>query len=232
MPFGVYLIAVPIGLLALAFVPDIEHVAAKREGSVLAVFRENTVLFGIYTFMLLTNLLLYAIVVYLPEIIKGAGITNTFQVGLFFAGMGIAGGLSATQYGRVRERASYSRIVSLVFLLWSVGFALAYFWHSVWAFVLLVVLFGTGQGLALPAVMLWVGDVVRPSFHGRFSSYITTTGYLGQFLSPIAFAPVVSRLGVGHVYLAALFVGLGGLAFSLVFVKKGTGSREISSEGP
>lgn len=220
MPFGVYLLAVPLGILALVYMPDIERVTARREVSVFAVFKENTILFGIYAFMLLTNLLLYVNVVYLPEILKEVGIISTFQVGLFLAAMGIAGGITATQYGWVKEKISYHQIVPIVFLLWSIGFCLAFFWSSVWTYILLVILFGVGQGLALPTVMLWVGDVVPSSFHGRFSSYLSTFGFLGQFLSPIVFAPVVSWLSVDYIYVAALFIGLGGLTFSLLFLKK------------
>jgi hypothetical protein len=38
--------------------------------------------------------------------------------------------------------------------------------------------------------MVWIGEIVPPAFRGRFSSYLGTAGFIGQFLSPILFAPV------------------------------------------
>jgi MFS transporter, ACDE family, multidrug resistance protein len=226
MPFGVYLLAVPLGFLALALMPNIERVITKRERSVISIFRENIVLAAIYTFMLLVNLLLYVNIVYLPEILEPLGITSSFQVSLFFAAMGIAGGTTATQYDWVKERVSYQQIVPTIFLLWSVGFSVGTFGDSIWTYVLSVALFGIGQGLALPTVMLWVGDLISPTFHGTFSSYLSTFGYLGQFLSPIVFAPIVTWLGLEQVYLAALIVALGGFACSLFYLYTQEEKRE------
>ncbi len=218
LPFGVYLMALPLGLLALVLMPDVERVIGEDEGSIFTVFREKTVLFGIYGFMLLTNLLLYANVVYLPEVLEGVGVTSTFRVGLFLTAMGVSAGIVASRYDWVKERLHYRKIVPISFLFWSIGFGVAFFGSSIWTYGLSVVLFGIGQGLALPTVMLWIGDVVSPSFLGRFSSYLSTFGFLGQFLSPIAFAPFAGWLGVGRVFMVAFFVGLGGLVLSLMFL--------------
>jgi MFS family permease len=70
-----------------------------------------------------------------------------------------------------------------------------------------VALFGVSQGLNLPTVMVWIGDVVPPSFRGRFSSYLGTFGFIGQFLSPIVFAPVFMLVGLKGVFLVGAGVG-------------------------
>ncbi|MGV9169540.1 MAG: MFS transporter [Promethearchaeia archaeon] len=220
MPFSVYLLAIPLGMLALAYMPNIERATTGREESVFSIFQENIVLIGIYAFMLLVHLLLYMNVIYIPEIINELGITSSFQVSLFLAVMGLAGGTTATQYNWVRERVSYHNMVPVIFLLWTVGFSFASFGASIWTYILSVILFGIGQGLAFPTIMLWVGDLVPSSFHGAFSSYLSTFGYLGQFLSPIVFAPVVIWLGVDQVYITALLIALGGLTFSLLSLYK------------
>jgi len=61
--------------------------------------------------------------------------------------------------------------------------------------------------------------VVPFSFLGRFSAYLGTFGFVGQFLSPIVFAPVfvhfgfegvfVTGAGVGAVWLVLLFSIIG-----------------------
>ena len=67
----------------------------------------------------------------------------------------------------------------------------------------------------MPTALLWIADVVPSAFLGRFSSYVTTFGFLGQFLSPIVFAPVARSLGVHGVFLAAGVVAVTGLVLSV-----------------
>lgn len=79
LPFAVYMIAIPIGLLAISAVP--EPIIQRQNGpdsqdgmSVWTIFRKTPVLFIIYGLMFFTNLLLYAIVIFLPQLLEGFGI--------------------------------------------------------------------------------------------------------------------------------------------------------------
>jgi MFS transporter, ACDE family, multidrug resistance protein len=93
-----------------------------------------------------------------------------------------------------------------------------------------VALFGVSQGLILPTVMVWIGDVVPTSFRGRFSSYLGTFGFIGQFLSPILFAPIfmivglkgvfIVGAGVGAAWFLTLFFGVG-KAYEIISQRKG-----------
>ena len=60
----------------------------------------------------------------------------------------------------------------------------------------------------MPTVMVWIGDVVPVSFRGRFSSYLGTFGYMGQFLSPLLLAPALIHLGIRGVFSVASFIGV------------------------
>ena len=46
-----------------------------------------------------------------------------------------------------------------------------------------------------------IDEIVDVSFRGRIISYLTTFGYIGQFLSPLVFSPVVLLLGLNSVFL-------------------------------
>ena len=177
--------------------------------------------------MLVTNLLLYVNVVYLPELLGLIGITTTFQVGLFLAAMGITAAVTASQYDKIKKRLDYQEIAPISFLLWSAEFGLIFLTSSAWSYGVAVALFGIGQGLMLPTLMLWIGDVVSTSFLGRFSSYLTTFGFLGQFLSPIFFAPVSNFLGVNEVFLFASFVSIVGLALSSLNLTRTGGGIDL-----
>jgi MFS family permease len=219
-PFAVYMLAIPIGLLAIAAVPEpaIEHrTEAQSDGgaSVFRVFRGNPTLFVIYGLMFFGNVLLYAIVIFLPQLLESFGISSTFRIGLFITAMTASAGATAFVYGKIRSRFSYRIIVSIAVALWTVAFTTISQAPGSRIIAMAVALFGVSQGLILPTVMVWIGEVVPASFRGRFSSYLGTFGFIGQFLSPILFAPVFMLVGLKGVFMVGAGVGA---AWFLIFV--------------
>lgn len=71
----------------------------------------------------------------------------------------------------------------------------------------------------LPTVMVWLGDITPPSYRGRMSSYLGTFGFVGQFVSPLLFAPFVDY-GLDNVFLMAAICCISLLAISLLTVRK------------
>jgi len=211
-PFAVYMLAIPIGLFAIAGVPEpvIQHRSGPQSQSgtsVWTVFRESPVLFIIYGLIFFGNLLLYSIVIFLPQLLESFGITSTFRIGLFITAMTAAAGVTAFIYGKIRSRFSYRVIVTIAAALWAVAFTIISQAPGSRIIAMAVALFGVSQGLLMPTVMVWVGAAVPPSFRGRFSSYLGTFGFIGQFLSPILFAPVFMLLGLKGVFLVGAGVG-------------------------
>jgi len=114
--------------------------------------------------------------------------------------------------------------------LWMLAFTTISQACGSWIVVVAVALFGVSQGLIMPTVMVWVGAVVPPSFQGRFSSYLGTFGFIGQFLSPILFAPVFMQLGFKGVFLTG--AGVGAVWFVLLLAIVGrAGKIKTHSEG-
>jgi MFS family permease len=211
-PFAVYMLAIPIGLLAIAAVPEptIQHQAGPESNdstSVFKLFRKNPVLLVIYGLMFFANILLYAIVIFLPQLLERFGVSSTFRIGLFITAMTGSAGVTAFIYGKIRSRVTYRVIVTTAAALWTVAFTTISQAPGSRIIAMAVALFGVSQGLILPTVMVWIGDVVPPSFRGRFSSYLGTFGFIGQFLSPILFAPVFMLVGLKGVFLVGAGVG-------------------------
>ena len=224
LPFAVYMVAIPIGLLAIAAVP--EPIIQHRDGpdsqsgmSVWTIFRKTPVLLIIYGLMFFTNLLLYALVIFLPQLLEGFGISSTFRISQFITTMTAAGGVTAFVYGKIRSRFSYHVIATMAVALWILAFAIISQASGSGIIAISVALFGVSQGLILPTVMVWVGAVVPPAFRGRFSAYLGTSGYIGQFLSPIVFAPVFMLLNFKGVFLTS--AGVGAVWFVLLLVLMG-----------
>ena len=211
-PFAVYMLAIPIGLFAIGAVPEpaIQHrtePGSKGSISVFRVFGENPVLLVIYGLMFFGNILLYSIVIFLPQLLESFGISSTFRIGLFITAMTASAGATAFIYGKVRSRFSYRVIVTVAAVLWTVAFTTISQAPDSRIIAMAVALFGVSQGLILPTVMVWIGDVVPPSFRGRFSAYLGTFGFIGQFLSPIIFAPVFMLIGLKGVFMVGAGVG-------------------------
>lgn len=211
-PFAVYLLAIPIGLLAVTTVPEpaLQRQAGPRSdtgSSVFRLFRENPALVIIYGLMFFANILLYAIVIFLPQLLEQFGISSTFRIGLFITAMTGAAGVTAFIYGKIRSRFTYRVIVTIAAALWTLAFTTISQAPGSRIIAMAVALFGVSQGLILPTVMVWIGEVVPPSFRGRFSSYLGTFGFIGQFLSPILFAPVFMLAGLNGVFLVGAGIG-------------------------
>jgi MFS family permease len=217
-PFGVYLLALPLGVLASLTVPEPRIAGDQRESGdssdggvrgVARAFADTPLLPLVYGLYFAANVLLYAIVVYYPQLLTGFGISSSFVISLYLSVLGIAGGLSAYFYDRIKRRFEYRQLTFAALGLWVAGFGLAATASTPVLAVLPVVLFGLGQGLVFPTVLLWVEELVPTDRQGQFSSYVAMFGYVGQFLSPVLFGFVVAPFGVRAVFAtAAVFAGL------------------------
>ena len=213
LPFAVYLLAIPIGLLAIAAVPEPKIRRPARPGaedslSVSGLFRRKPVLLVIYGLMFFGNILLYAIVIFLPQLLESFGISSTFRIGIFITAMTGSAGATAFLYGKIRSRVTYRVIVTIAAAIWTAAFIAISQAPDGRIVAMAVAMFGVSQGLILPTVMVWIGEVVPPAFRGRFSSYLGTSGFIGQFLSPMLFAPVFVHAGLDGVFLVGAGIGV------------------------
>jgi MFS family permease len=170
--------------------------------------RKNPTIFIIFGLMFFSNFQLYAVVIYLPQFLETFGISNPFKISLFITTMATAAGSMSFVYGRIRNLLSYRKIAMIGVLIWAIVFFSISKAHVLLTIILSVFVFGAGQGLIMPTVMAWIGDVVPVSFRGRFSSYLGTLGYLGQFLSPILLAQALIYLGIRGVFTVSASIGI------------------------
>jgi len=223
LPFAVYTLAIPIGVAAMVAIPPTPPHPAKAPGddgqdSVWRIFLANAVLWLIYGLMFTGSILLYVVVIFMPQLLETFGITSTFRIGLFITAMTASAGAVSLFYGRIRSRLAYRWIVLLSVTLWTAAFGSLSLAAKGGAVILSVSLFGVSQGLFMPTVMVWIGDAVPATYRGRFSSYLGSFGFLGQFLSPILFAPVFILGGLKGVFMTGTAIGAVWLALVLLFI--------------
>jgi MFS family permease len=240
-PFGVYLAALPLGLVALVAVPATDHGGTTGSGGatdtrsglgtqvreLLDVFRRLPAIPAVYLLYFGANLFLYVVVVYYPQLLAELGVTSTLSVGLYLAANGAASAVAAAAYDRLVGRFGRHQLVLAAFGLWVAGFGVAAAVGGPLAAGGPVLALGVGTGLVFPSAFAWVEALSPPDRQGSLASYIASAGYLGQFLSPLAFGLVVPVAGVRGVFgAAALAAGLGGVALGVGLAARGRGADE------
>ncbi|MFC1863135.1 MFS transporter [Thermodesulfobacteriota bacterium] len=157
--------------------------------------------------MFFGNILLYVIVIFLPQLLESFGIQSTFKIGLYITTMAGFAGVTSFVYGKIRSRFDYRVILITGTALWTGAFITISLAPDSRIFAIAVAMFGVSQGMIMPTIMVWIGDIVPAPFRGRFSSYLGTFGFIGQFLSPILFAPVFILVGLKGVFMVGAGIG-------------------------
>ena len=226
-PFGVYLVALPLGIVAFLTVPETGSGTGRRDtddevdsSSVVSVLRRRMSLVFVYLLYLWANVLLYVVVVFYPTLLEDIGVTSSFTVGLYLAANGVSGGVSAMAYDRLKQRFGSHALVLFAFVLWTAAFGVASVASSRLVSVLPVVLFGLGLGLVFPSAFVWVEEFAPEEMRGRLSSYVASFGFTGQFLSPVVFGPLVVPFGVRGVFGAAAVSAIVGVVALVYAVTK------------
>lgn len=214
-PFGIYLIALPLGLVAYFSIPEtgVEQSSQSKSAEtglsgVIAVFRRRPMLFAVYVLYFGANTLLYTIVVFYPQLLAEIGITSSFAISLYLATNGLAGGISAAVYDRLIVRTRRIFLIAAAFGLWIVAFTSAILVESAVSAVPAVLTFGLGLGLVFPSVFAWIEQLAPADRKGQFSSYLASAGYTGQFLAPVLFGPVIPLFGIRGVFGVAAVIAI------------------------
>ena len=232
LPFAVYLLGIPLSFLGLISIPEIQkgrhntHKDSLEEakdtdtGSIVKVLRANRIILVIYGIFFVTVVLSYMIMIFLPQLLGEMGISTPVHISLFIMIMAFTAGVTSLMYGRIRSHLSYTMITRITLSLWLVAFTAISQSGSIVIVAASVILCGIGQGMIVPAVMVWAGETVTSSFRGRVISYLTMFGYIGQFSSSAIFGPVVLWSGLGGVFLVGGGISLVLVVLFLVFMRE------------
>ncbi|NDU99936.1 MFS transporter [Pseudoroseicyclus tamaricis] len=111
------------------------------------------------------------------------------------AGVTLFGGLSSLAYGRVRARLGRALTPTLGFALFAAGFAIFGIAPSYGVVLAGGVLLGLAAGLVWPTFLSIALDVVPAHRRGLASGAVTTSVFLGQFVSPLVSQPLIDTFG-------------------------------------
>jgi len=208
-PFGVYLYAFLLLPFILLFVtePEVKQGAAGGAAPVALPWRT---LWLVYALALTGMLIFYMIPVQLPFLLRKLGESRAALAGLAVGISTVVGSVVSLRYAQVRQRLGYRSIMAVLFACMGCGYVIIGLAGTYAVVVGGLAVSGLGQGLLTPNMANWAGEVAPPEARGRVMGGLTTSLFLGQFLSPLLMQPLLGVVGLGGAFLTA-----GGVLFTL-----------------
>ena len=202
IPFLIYLSAfaiLPLVIFCLTE-PDVE----SDRNSILAEDVEAKLPVGtialIYTLTFLTMVAFYMIPVQLPFYLKSLGQVSNAQTGIAIAASTLASAIVSMRYGSIKTHLSFPGVLICLYLLMGLGYVTISLAKSYPVVVMGLIFAGSGLGLLLPNMNVWLNAKTPIASRGRVLGGLTTCMFLGQFCSPIVSQPIAQQLGLGVTY--------------------------------
>lgn len=201
--FVIYLLAVPVWLLVVCFMPEQQSEPAQsRQTKHGSSFLGSYILWGLGMFLLMAAF--YSIPVNISLHIRENGLGDSRMAGLAMAIMTASSFLTGLVFGRLNKMmGSWLPVLSLGI------FALSFYGLSAFPSVLplfgCLVLNGIGFGILVPSIMNGVTQKTGPSSGTEGTSVVTGFLFAGQFTSPLitggASALLLEDPGISGIYL-------------------------------
>lgn len=214
-PFLLYLLAIPVALLAamILFEPERSEEPASGERAKLPFGR----ILPLLLVTLFVGIVFYTMIVKLADVL---GLTATLSPGQIggigaLANIGVAFGSFA--FGRFKG-ASGPMLVLVGLLLAAIGYIGSALAISLPLTVVSVVIACVGFGMLLPTMLTWILKVLPESVRGRGTGLWTGMFFLGQFVAPIMAVALVGKLGSFEMVLL-LFAALSGVGVLIALSK-------------
>ena len=204
-PFAVYLCALLFLPLAWKFLYE----PAKEKNDTVVEHKRNIkdspnlvkILIFVYGLMLFGQIIFYTIPIYLPFYLQKLIGASGVESGIAIALVTLSSGITSFAYGRVKEKIGYIYVMCISLALLGLGYSSLSQADGYAMLGLGLTIIGIGFGLFMPNVNTWLADIAPYEFRGRIMSGITTSVFLGQFLSPLVTQPINMILNIDELYL-------------------------------
>ena len=214
MPFFIYLIALLLVPCVLLLLPEPNRTGSGVQANVQdePVSLPMGLVVLTYGIALLTQIVFYLIPVQLPFYLQNLVNASASQSGLAIALASLCSAVSSILYQRIKARLSFISIYGIAFLNMAVGYGFISLANG-YGFVLPgLVIAGLGLGLLMPNMNFCLTSITPGATRGRVLGGLTTSFFLGQFLSPLVSQPLSQLVGLGTTY------GLAGAVMAILAV--------------
>lgn len=210
-PFLFYALSLPFALIVITFLPETksEESTGVHKGIMNAFTALKDIRIFYTVFMAFaTFFLLFALIVYVPFLLKNLFGFSAGISGLMLAVEGIAVIIMASRVRMLTTRYSPIPVIVVGFFLVGLSLALLSFLPSVAGIIILLLVFGAGFGLAQTTIDVLIVSISARESRGGVLSIHNCMKYIGQSLSPVIFAIILVYFGLNMVLLIAGIFGL------------------------
>jgi MFS family permease len=161
---------------------------------------------------MLGQMAFYTIPVQIPFYLKDLFQASASQSGIAIATCTLGSAISAFQYQRIKAKLTFFSIYGIAFSTMALGFGLISLGSS---FAIVVVGLGTvglGLGLVMPNMTFCLTSATPANMRGKILGGLTTSMFLGQFVSPLVSQPLSLAIGLNITY------GLAGMAMVVLAI--------------
>lgn len=209
LPFAIYLVAVPLVLIALAAVPPVNAGNGGGEGAPPAA-KVIASVWPVYAIVLSMAGLMMLPATQVPFLLEANGVTDPVIRSRVIASSAIATIFSAALYSVIRQRLGERGTLALIVLAYALGTTTLSQTADAWGAAIGCMLLGMGTGLFSPHFASVLITRTPPSSRGRAIGLMFGAIFLSEFLSPLVILPLRTAFGVHGGFLAlgaALFTG-------------------------
>lgn len=191
-PFLLYLLAIPVALLAavVLFEPDRSEKSASPSKATFPLGRVLPLLMT----TLFVGITFYTIMVKLGEILGLSADVSPGQIGAIGAAANIAMAVGTVLFRHIKG-ASGPMLVLIGLALASIGYLGAGLSGSLAGIAVSVIIACVGFGMLLPTMLTWVLQLLPVNVRGRGTGLWTGLFFFGQFFAPILAAALQSKVG-------------------------------------
>jgi predicted MFS family arabinose efflux permease len=214
LPFALYLFALVILPMAAVYLTTPESIKKTNQDTSNTMTNYNWVgllvaFFGMTSFYLLPT--------QLPFVLQRFESLSATDVGLVIASVTLATSFASLFYGKLKNALDFGDIFAIVFMLLGIGIGLIAIASTPVLIVAGAILAGIGTGWLMPNLNVWFVSQSTPESRGKIIGALTAALFLGQFTSPLLFAPLQALLGLKSAFLSvSLFLAI--LSAASIFV--------------
>jgi MFS family permease len=201
-PFLVYLTGLMLSPFAALVLHEPERHLPNARNSAPASQIDLSRTGFVYALSLLCMLLFYMIPVQLPFLLEQQSGAGGLARGLAIAVCPVTAAMASFGYRRISALGSFVTVYVLSLTLVAAGFLVIGAAEHYAVIMAGVALSGLGFGLFMPNGSLWLMSITPSRARGRVIGGFSSTLYLGQFVSPLAAAPIVTAFRLEGAFVA------------------------------
>ncbi|WBQ07107.1 MFS transporter [Kribbella sp. CA-293567] len=205
-PFAIYLVGVPLGILALTALPNQNRrrpTSRPARGSLVKFILGQPVLILYYLLQLASSFLLYAILIFLPLRLGEVGVTKPLLVALCTAILSAAMTAVGLSFASLRKALRDLTLLRIAFISWVSALAALSIAQEPVLMIAAVAVFGLGMGIVVPTLTLVIGEAAPTALRGRATAVLATITFGGQVTVPLLLGPLAAAASTRIAFIAA-----------------------------